>query len=107
MESQVWEPLWKYAVAIGVPTRKLQADLEASAVAVAIVAGEPQVRAGDVEQFIEARQAAAQARAEAYAQVNVPPVVPMPATRLQKQVTAQARAIQELRARLDAMGDRA
>jgi hypothetical protein len=107
MESQSWVLLWRYAVAFGVATRKLQADLEASAIPVAIVAGEPIVRPSDIEQFLEARQAAAQAFAEARAESNMPPVLPLPATRLQKPMAAQALAIEELHARLNAMGVRA
>jgi hypothetical protein len=58
-----WTALWRYAVALTVPTKKLQANLQAHGLPVMVIAGEPQVRRTDIERFIEERRHEAQVRA--------------------------------------------
>ncbi|NBQ80051.1 MAG: hypothetical protein EBT99_15800 [Betaproteobacteria bacterium] len=57
-----WTALWRYAVALTVPTKKLQANLEANGLPVMVIAGEPQVRRSDIERFIEERRHEAEKR---------------------------------------------
>ena len=64
-----WTALWRYAVALTVPTKKLQANLEANGLPVMVIAGEPQVRRSDIERFIEERRHEAQTRKIKPAQV--------------------------------------
>lgn len=48
--------LWRYALAHTVSTKKLAASLRASGYLVFDVAGEPQVRVSDIEEFIKKQQ---------------------------------------------------
>lgn len=95
-----WVPLWPYALAVHSSGKRLQTDLMASGVPVAVIAGEPQVRKCDVEAFFAARQREAEARAnltkEAIANRSTP-------NALRQLLNAQAIELERLSKQVDAL----
>ncbi len=91
-----WTALWRYALALTVSTKKLQANLEASGLPVMVIAGEPQVRRSDIERFIEERRHEAQVRATKPAEPSPSPR-PAPVKPISAKLEEQAAELERLK----------
>lgn len=97
-----WVPLWPYALAVGSSGKRMQTDLMASGVPVAVIAGEPQVRRNDVEGFMLARQREAEARAHLHVEAAAAKRTGG-STSLHQRLESQAVEIHRLKSQLDAL----
>lgn len=95
-----WEPLWRYALAVGTSGKRLHTELVANGIPVMIVAGEPQVRRAEIEAFLALRQREAEARAQVKA-ISSSPRRAAPAATLQDRLDRQAEELERLRSQLD------
>jgi len=98
-----WTALWRYAVALTVPTKKLQANLEAHGLPVMVIAGEPQVRRTDIERFIEERRHEAQARATKPTAPDVPTSKPGAVKPISAKLEQQAAELETLKRQVEAL----